>query len=43
MSDIKYFFKEIGGGDWWHCNKEFYEYASESPEFDTKKVEDNES
>lgn len=39
----KYLFREIGESDWWHCNKDFYEYANRSPEFEAKEVEEDEN
>lgn len=33
----KYFCREIGEGEWFECNKSFYERCIASPEWDTRK------
>ena len=38
---VKYYYREIGEGGWYECDKNWYDYASKSPELDTKKVNDN--
>jgi hypothetical protein len=35
---VMYQFREIGGEGWRECNRRWYEYASLSPEHDTRKL-----
>lgn len=36
---VVYMWKEIGGGDWSSCSKEWFEHCQKDPTLDTKKIE----
>lgn len=42
MSEFRYFYREIGEGKGWkECPRDWYDYCSQRPEYDTKEEPSN--